>query len=496
MAIYKNKDIETNIKATRVNIGNTGAQFYSEDENSASIRIYIKHNDNPVNLSTAGLTPILSLSMQDGSYFDNEPVDIVLAEQGLIQYKIRDNVIKHVGIVKATLRLKSETQSIHAANFSFSILSSGLDEQVAKEINVELIGDVVRNIMTDNAMGLLDDEYKEKINHDIVDYVASNPDKYKGEDGKSLSYADLTTQQKEELRSNITDKAVTDFVIKDNSITSSKIADKTISYSKLSETYAGGHRIFNSDNLDTLTKEGVYYKFSGASPTGLPSELVGEECFIEVRAWYATSTSNYVIQTITSNNSLNKIYRRVVKGGTTPNNFSVYDLTDKGHIVAKKTLESIDLNNVDEDGYFLGLSTNSYPNLPPELAGLSFLLRTESFASHQGFVIQTIYQTSGRIDVAFKRFVQVKPNEENVVGEWFKDTSLLDSSGGSGGTAYDQSLNTTDNVRFASIKADSIEVGGELKTGTIETPPTGLVKGDMWLDTTDSNTHPILRVMS
>ena len=226
------------------------------------------------------------------------------------------------------------------------------------------------------------------------------------------------------MKSNITDQAVTDFVIEDNSITSSKIADKSISYSKLSETYAGGPRIFNSDNINTLTKEGVYFKFSGANPTGLPSELAGEECFIEVRAWYATSTSNYVIQTITVNNSLNKIYRRVVKGGTTPSNFSVYDLTDKGHIVAKRTLESIDLNNVDEDGYFLGLSTNSYSNLPPELAGSSFLLRIESFASHQGFVIQTIYQTSGRIDVAFKRFVQVKVNEANVVGEWFKDTSL------------------------------------------------------------------------
>ena len=70
------------------------------------------------------------------------------------------------------------------------------------------------------------------------------------------------------------------------------------------------------------------------------------------------------------------------------------------------------------------------------------------------------------------------------------------SSGGSGGTAYDQSLNTTDNVRFASIKADSIEVGGELKTGTLQTPPTGLLKGDMWLDTTDSSEYPILRVMS
>src|SRR5699024_11480847 len=132
----------------------------------------------------------------------------------------------------------------------------------------------------------------------------------KGDKGDTLKYADLSTSEKEDLKSNITDQAVTDFVIEDNSITSSKIADKSISYSKLSETYAGGPRIFNSDNINTLTKEGVYFKFSGANPTGLPSELAGEECFVEVRAWYAASTSNYVIQTITSNNSLNKIYRR------------------------------------------------------------------------------------------------------------------------------------------------------------------------------------------
>ena len=151
MAIYKNKDIETNIQATHVSLGNIGAQFYTEDENSASIRIYIKHNDKPVNLATAGLTPILSLSMQDGSYFDNEPIDIVLADQGLIQYKIRDNVIKHVGKVKATLRLKSETQSLHASEFSFNILSSGLDEKVAKEINIDLIGDKIEEVLLANA---------------------------------------------------------------------------------------------------------------------------------------------------------------------------------------------------------------------------------------------------------------------------------------------------------------------------------------------------------
>ncbi|WP_239723654.1 BppU family phage baseplate upper protein [Mammaliicoccus sp. A-M4] len=151
MAIYKNKDIEVNINEQGAEYGNIGANFYTEDENSASIRIYIKHNNEPVNLATAGLTPMLSLYMQDGSYFDNEPVDIVLAEQGLIQYKIRDNVIKHVGKVKATLILKSEAQSLHATEFSFTILSSGLDEQVAKEINIDLIGDKIEEVLLANA---------------------------------------------------------------------------------------------------------------------------------------------------------------------------------------------------------------------------------------------------------------------------------------------------------------------------------------------------------
>ena len=441
MSIYKNTDLEFSLQQGTEK-GGVYTNFYTEDKGSASIRVRLSSNEYYLDLTKTDLKPVLFLFHEDGSIFEIRDFINVMPDKGLIQYKLSDNVIAHSGKVKAKLFLKNTEQSVHVANFTFDIKDSGIEGAVAKEISVNILEDTVRNVMTDNAMGLLDDEYKNKINQDVVEYISSNPELYKGpkgdtgsngikgekgdkgDKGDTLKYADLSTSEKEDLKSNITDQAVTDFVIEDNSITSSKIADKSISYSKLSETYAGGPRIFNSDNINTLTKEGVYFKFSGANPTGLPSELAGEECFIEVRAWYATSTSNYVIQTITVNNSLNKIYRRVVKGGTTPSNFSVYDLTDKGHIVAKRTLESIDLNNVDEDGYFLGLSTNSYSNLPPELAGSSFLLRIESFASHQGFVIQTIYQTSGRIDVAFKRFVQVKVNEANVVGEWFKDTSL------------------------------------------------------------------------
>jgi len=62
-----------------------------------------------------------------------------------------------------------------------------------------------------------------------------------------------------------------------------------------------------------------------------------------------------------------------------------------------------------------------------------------------------------------------------------------------GGTSYDQSLNTTDDVEFASINAGAVEISGALPTGTLASPPAGLVVGDYWTDTTDSATHPIIR---
>ena len=65
-----------------------------------------------------------------------------------------------------------------------------------------------------------------------------------------------------------------------------------------------------------------------------------------------------------------------------------------------------------------------------------------------------------------------------------------------GGQAYDQTLNTTDSVKFESVLANDVEVEGTLKSGTISNPPAGLVSGEFWLDVTDSTTHPILRRMA
>src|SRR5690606_26730880 len=79
-----------------------------------------------------------------------------------------------------------------------------------------------------------------------------------------------------------------------------------------------------------------------------------------------------------------------------------------------------------------------------------------------------------------------------------KTESLEPPTGGE--MDYDQSLNTTDNVKFAgvdatNVTADNLIVTGQVPTGTLATPPAGVLSGDMWADTTDSSTHPVVRVM-
>src|SRR5699024_3791188 len=275
MAIYKNKDIQANINERGVELGNMNVNFYTEDNGTASIRIKIRNQQGvPINFNTTDMQPRLDLYAKDGSVFTNEHVDIILPEQGLIQYKVPDYVIRHEGKMDCKLVLENGTESVHVANFYFVIKDSGVTGSVGKEIKVDILQDMVRDVMSENAMGLLDDEYKDKINQDVVEYISSNPDKYKGpkgdtgsngikgekgdkgDKGDTLKYADLSTSEKEDLKSNSTDQAVTDFVLEDGTITNTKIDNQAISYDKTNFVNTGKN-IFNSD--DVLLKTLINY---------------------------------------------------------------------------------------------------------------------------------------------------------------------------------------------------------------------------------------------
>ena len=49
------------------------------------------------------MLPRLDLFCSDGSIFTNEPLDIVIPDKGVIQYKVSDNVIAHPGRMDAKL---------------------------------------------------------------------------------------------------------------------------------------------------------------------------------------------------------------------------------------------------------------------------------------------------------------------------------------------------------------------------------------------------------
>ncbi len=183
MAIYKNKDIEVNVNEKSADVGFIDTNFYTEDKSTSSIRITIKNNKRAVDLSKTNLTPKLDLFHSDGSIFMDENTNVVLPEQGIIQYKISDQVIKHPGKVNAKLFLKNETQSVHVANFNFTIKDSGITDAVNKEITVNIVDDSVRRIIQENAIELLGEGFKDDVSIELKNYVTTKAELFKGPKG-------------------------------------------------------------------------------------------------------------------------------------------------------------------------------------------------------------------------------------------------------------------------------------------------------------------------
>ena len=212
--LQKLTDVATNINVSTAENGFIGANFYTEDDGSAYIRITIRDNNEVLDFNKTDMTPRLDLFSSDGSIFTNEPLEIILPEYGVIQYKVSDNVIKHAGKVDAKLFLANEKDSVHVANFYFTITDSGMTGPIGKEIHLDSLQDLVRNVMKENAIGLLDDDFKDKLENDLKVYMEENADTFKGEqgiqgvpgkDGKPFTYNDFTQEQLDQLKAKGTD---------------------------------------------------------------------------------------------------------------------------------------------------------------------------------------------------------------------------------------------------------------------------------------------------
>ncbi|MCE4964427.1 BppU family phage baseplate upper protein [Staphylococcus haemolyticus] len=226
--LQKMTDVSTNINVSTAENGFIGANFYTEDDGSAYIRITIKDNNQVLDFNKTDMLPRLDLFCSDGSIFTNEPLDILIPDKGVIQYKVSDNVIAHPGRMDAKLFLANKNDSIHVANFYFTITDSGMTGPIGKEISVELLEKYVANVMSKNAMGLLSDDYRERLETEIKKYIIDNNKSF------NLKFEDLTREEKNELMKNLTNQGLADFRIEDNSILNEKLVDGTIKPEKTS----------------------------------------------------------------------------------------------------------------------------------------------------------------------------------------------------------------------------------------------------------------------
>ncbi|RIM96597.1 BppU family phage baseplate upper protein, partial [Staphylococcus warneri] len=192
--IIKMTDVETNISPTNIDIGDIGCRFYTEDENTAFIRIRINYDGQPVNLNDTDMKPKLDLFMQDGSIFIDEPTEMLIAESGLIQYNIPTKVIKHAGRVSCKLFLDNGTDSVHVANFTFNIVESGVENIVAKEINVELLKDTVRKVIDENSDSILGENFKNEVSNNFLEYAKTHTEEFKGPKGDTGEKGDVGPQ--------------------------------------------------------------------------------------------------------------------------------------------------------------------------------------------------------------------------------------------------------------------------------------------------------------
>lgn len=183
MTTYKYKDINTSVDKDKTTIEDNGSIFYTEDKGTTALRLFINWRGQPFNLDNTTMKPVLDLFHSDGSIWRNEPLEVINAESGLVQYKLPNNIIAHAGNVRAKFFLKNTDESVHIANFDFIIKDSGIEGSVAKEISVNIVDDAVRRIVKENAIEILGDGFEGRLNTDVINHLDSNPDMFKGDKG-------------------------------------------------------------------------------------------------------------------------------------------------------------------------------------------------------------------------------------------------------------------------------------------------------------------------
>lgn len=249
----------------------------------------------------------------------------------------------------------------------------------------------------------------------------------KGDKGDTLKYTELSQAEKEDLKSNITDQAVTDFVLKDGIVTRSKISDE----------YLNNGMLPNGTDTYLVKKVGNYMGYSDGGYLNLPDDFNPKKSFLlEVKTissiWHMqiltdfSEPMNSWKRTIRINNDSvkNPWYRNYNLEGAKLNTQSLADAYNFREILPTNT----DIDTIYKAGIYTCIGTNQYTNIPEELKGRSFILKTYSGRADGAFNTQEITPMDDN-SITFKRYRMYKTDKS----EWAKYKAITNNNSDNNG---------------------------------------------------------------
>jgi len=123
----KNVDLRVNISATTSQFSLTNIRFSTQDEGSAMLTFYLFKDG--VELPLNAVTGKIVLRMSDGSKFI-DTVNITDRVNGIVEYLLTSEQLKHYGKVTAELYLNYEEQKMSVHRFAFIIEQALIDTDI------------------------------------------------------------------------------------------------------------------------------------------------------------------------------------------------------------------------------------------------------------------------------------------------------------------------------------------------------------------------------
>lgn len=279
------------------------------------------------------------------------------------------------------------------------LINVGLEEEVVKKLMVLIEDGTVEKLINVNLFKTLNNEINglsSQLEHNMneIDNLSlSKMDKNTNsisinQIDKNLGKIDQTFLS-DELLSQIAGDASINAVPADKSITNIKLADNTINNLKLTENFNYVKNLGASDNLDTITRAGVYLCIG--KPINSPSQFGTSSYYLEIENF-----NTFYIQTAYKLSHPHIKYSREISSRGVATEWRSLSSNNMGEL-----MDGVDFNTILDEGHYM--STVNWQNGPTDLLGKVVELDVYSYSSNYRWIRQEccFYQKPGTKYVRF-----------------------------------------------------------------------------------------------